>query len=508
MTVLRRTAVAAPRLLLGVQNLFVISAGFSLLSTLPLWAPLHSDGRLRTWVELLQDFHLKMTVVFLVIGVAIFWLHFSWNRGARPAPTEHSPWSASEILMACGAALLAIWVVASSAPWRSMWTEGVALLDSMGIWQAFRSGEEMSGLFAPVVVAVLMIPGLQLATATSFLISSSAVLLLLWAGNRHTTNALIQCTLVQGAFLVAIYFSNDLAERLSQPLLELLRSAAEAEAAGVQAWIQGHLQQANLGLRHLAGPFIGYLLLVPLSELRASQARLAMGQHAVPFGERAEAASDSPADPPDFSLDATGAAQPPWIPAERPAENAAATELQHSAYIVRPATSLLLSFLPGPRPYEITTLRNGPHERVLFRTVQTAGINRMVRPDGSTVVGIRPMGSFLSGVFEVLGEDQRRLGVFKREGVIRPPWVLLDGHGTRLGSARIVDLGIRLVRYAVELQEQEACTLTWRVYGTLSHQMEVDFSSDRLGRLDRRLGLALAVVLESKARFWAHVHNN
>lgn len=489
MTALQSIAAVTARVLLAAQRVIVISAGFALLSTLPLWAGIHLDDELPSWIRLFRAFHLRMMIVFLAAGVALFWLHFRRQRSNRRATAPDDQITFREVVLLGSASGLVIWVAASSAPWLSMWMEGVEALKSTGMWQLLMSGDPLSGLAAPLAASVLAVPGLQLATAISSMVGSAVVLLSVAANNRHTANALLQCVTVQGVLLIAAYDCNGLAQDLSQRLIEVIGSAPDVEAVAILSWVEDRRTQAELGLRNLFGPFVGYLLLVVIDGALAKQA--------LSFDAPVKSVESDYPGLQESALPETGVLGAPadeW------------PELQHAAFAIRPATSILASYMPGPKPYGIFALTYDQKEPLLLRTTMTGRGTQIVGSDGSTFIEIRP-GSDLGYAFSVFGGNKQQLGNFAREGLLRPGWILTDPAGIHLGHAKPVQMGIRRAQYALEVGGRTTCLFTWRVYALFRHQMEVEFPI-RSDTLDRRLGLALGVILESKARFWAHVYNN
>ncbi len=505
MAAIRRIGAAVANLLLAAQGLAVVSVGWAMMPLALLWGG-HNDSAREPWIEALHTFQIKITVAFLAAGLVVCFLQVSQGFQKKPSDSINPRVTgAGRLLLACGLALLPIWVLTSSAPWTALWREGVDLLDSLDVWRTVGSGDDPFGLSVPLIFAVLLLPGLQLATATSFLIASLAVLLLLFAGKRHPTRALIQCVLVQGAFLYATFCGIELFDRLSEPIQQLLSGAPSIQSTSAQAWVLERQEQAKIGARHLSWQFVGYMFLVPLSVLvrdRLSTAEVPSGltdhnQH----GNSPTRSYDQP-----LSLAQQPRQQDPL--ARATVTERAIPELRHLTYVVRSTARAIFSFMPGPHSYEISGPAFDADECVLFYTAHSGGTTRLEKRGSGAIATIYPKGFLLPAVFEIAAVDGQLLGTLKRNGFLRPTWLLFDDQSYRVGTVRLVRLGIGHARYEVEVQGQTTATLTWGLRRFLYPEVVVDFCPDEQGRLDRRLGLALAVVLESKARFWAQLHNS
>jgi hypothetical protein len=106
-----------------------------------------------------------------------------------------------------------------------------------------------------------------------------------------------------------------------------------------------------------------------------------------------------------------------------------------------------------------------------------------------------------------------KIGAFKRKGLqssfVQDTWVLMDNNDREIGQIqedsailglirRFVDLATLFLpqRYDMTLNGQPVAQYK-RVKNPFSSKLDIDFSSDTNGILDRRLALALAILLEA-----------
>lgn len=118
----------------------------------------------------------------------------------------------------------------------------------------------------------------------------------------------------------------------------------------------------------------------------------------------------------------------------------------------------------------------------------------------------------LAGAYDV-HDTQRdeRVGTLKRSGLsstfMRDHWTVLDPRGETIGeiqedsllkalARRFIELVALLLpqKYHVAMDGRTVATMNQRLNPFL-YKLDVDFSQDRDGRLDRRLGLAASVLL-------------
>lgn len=106
-------------------------------------------------------------------------------------------------------------------------------------------------------------------------------------------------------------------------------------------------------------------------------------------------------------------------------------------------------------------------------------------------------------------EGQTLVGSLRRQGwksLFRDTWLILDSGGNEVGRIEEDNMALALVRRFLQnlipqsftgtLREQQVFQFTQR-FNPFVFKLDLDFSSDRSGQLDRRLGIAAALLLAS-----------
>jgi uncharacterized protein YxjI len=120
----------------------------------------------------------------------------------------------------------------------------------------------------------------------------------------------------------------------------------------------------------------------------------------------------------------------------------------------------------------------------------------------------------IAGAYDVVDSvSGERIGTLKREGIsstfLRDQWQVLDGEGNPIGqlqedsmlkalARRFIDMVALLLpqQYHMTVGEQTVATFRQR-FNPIIMKLEVDFTHDPGQQLDRRLGLAAAVLLSA-----------
>ena len=114
-----------------------------------------------------------------------------------------------------------------------------------------------------------------------------------------------------------------------------------------------------------------------------------------------------------------------------------------------------------------------------------------------------------SAAFDVVDSTSgEKVGVLRRKGlksILRDEWDVLDAQDQVIGSLFEDNMTLAMVRrlvagsflpqnYDLTINQERVADLKQR-FNLLRYEMDLDFSMDTAGRLDRRLGLAAAALL-------------
>jgi hypothetical protein len=100
--------------------------------------------------------------------------------------------------------------------------------------------------------------------------------------------------------------------------------------------------------------------------------------------------------------------------------------------------------------------------------------------------------------------NSQLIGSLKRGDLSGTEWQWVNYEGRQVGSLTHVAVNPGFAKYALGLEGQTVCTFLWCL-NNLRPQLEIGFSEDLSRKLDRRVGLALGVIIEPMARFRAHL---
>jgi hypothetical protein len=119
----------------------------------------------------------------------------------------------------------------------------------------------------------------------------------------------------------------------------------------------------------------------------------------------------------------------------------------------------------------------------------------LAHPDGTEVLVMKRRG-FLSPIRELCEPSGRVLAVLQKE---EGDWFILDADGTVVARTTTTVFQARYCEFTTSIQDSPVARYVWRQVW-FRPEMQVEFSDSAAARLDRRIGIALATVLEGKAR--------
>jgi hypothetical protein len=183
----------------------------------------------------------------------------------------------------------------------------------------------------------------------------------------------------------------------------------------------------------------------------------------------------------------------------RPASSAGEA-FDYSNYAVQPRWTLLESVLRRCSTYDIQSIPPMSRARFSF-SWKTAILRR--EPDGPDLLGLTR--AERHGVFAgrshlvtdlVTGVP---LGTLRSDGA---GWEILDAGGTPLVHVAEEKAGLGFICYVAIAREEALCRFTWAMQGltVASAALDVEFLPGSDGYFDRALAMALAPIVEHKAR--------
>lgn len=202
------------------------------------------------------------------------------------------------------------------------------------------------------------------------------------------------------------------------------------------------------------------------------------------------------------------------LPSLPPVPDAWHRPLAHATYLIRPRYPLLAMILRLTGGYEILAPAGGSAERIVFDVTEEGGpvpgILRVqgVLPDDGELMVIHRRRWPLAKRQVTVTAGGKVLAVIRTGGVGEAGWTIEDGSGAVLGEVVQVLLLPRLATYEIRVRGTPACRVVWTLKGLLRPELEITFLEAATARLDKRLGLALGLILEGHGRFATHVVSN
>jgi hypothetical protein len=411
-------------------------------------------------------FCVRVAAVFLVSGFAALFLalRLAFPPSARPPQRVAPP--LFRALFALGLVTLAALLVATCWPVLELWIFTGQLLQGLGL---INTGGAAAPAAAVVAGLLLSFPAAATLAALSSVLFGAFAFTLLEEPRRTFLAASYASGITPLSFVLAAWFARDLA-----PHLESLLSALDPRFAWksfVLEWARVHHPDTDAivrGLTLLIALFVLTLVFGAWYRLRRAAEEPLAGipaPHVLP--NLSLLSQPSPADGP-----------PPGAPV--PPAPLLGPEWRFDAYQILPGRILAPAFFDNAR--EIFTFDNA-----LFQMRQSGPL---LDASGAPVLHIAKRA--LSGaVFEI--DDavtKARLGSFER-GAIH------DASGTIVGRVQELERNENIARYQLWFCDKPAAFFT-HYPGLANSELDADFSADAERLLDRRLGIALALILRSR----------
>jgi hypothetical protein len=457
---------------LGVIRAVMLSAGLAaLVAALMSWISVVLVGGVRpAWAASLQTFGLEIALAFLAAAVGASVLMPRAADMTRPIRQDENASPSAGLFLLLGAlALLALLQAPSVAAW---WAEDRGLLR-----QAIGSSPDPLGLNLIPQVILLSLPTLAWAALAVFVLTSILGMLVRVDLAFHALGA---CAALQAGLVIGLQLVLHAVRAVGGAIQGLLTTAPDAVAsAQVLEWFARHDAVSAPVSWRLVWLLGGYLVAVAATRLVS------------PRRDREQSAPTSGA-PERIAV--------PAVVAVPRTSSSAASVFDHSNYAVKPRQTLLGLLLRHYSVYDIQSIPPTARARFSF-SWRTRALRR--EPDGPDLQALRPAerhGPLRARSYLVIDlATGLPLGTLKPVG---SEWEILDAAGTP--AARVVEerAGAGFARYVASAGEQAVCRFTWAMLGlsVASAELDVEFLPGCDAFIDRALAMALAPILEHKAR--------
>ena len=430
------------------------------------------------WAASLPGFGLTLACIFLpaALGASLLMpARIALVRDIRGEPDPPLPGLLTiALVVLCAAAALQ---VPALLAW---WVEVRSLVAPV-----VPGGPDPLGFNAAATVMLFSRPTLAAMTLATFGLTS---LLVIAVPGTRASRALMACVVLQAGLVAGEWALVHEVHTLETAVLPALTAAGDTATAGaISEWIARYDLAGAFTHRSLPLILIGYAVALALA--------VSLGPHPA----RATAGDSTArleAEPP--ALDARG--PEPDLPRVS-SISAAATVFDDSSYSVHPRMTLVESLLTRKcSNYEIRTIP--PTSRGRFSFSWDTGVVRR-EPNGPDVLSLepsRPPGLFSSHPYAVIetGTGGTLASLVPRGA----DWEIVHPSGDSLARVLRTTGGPGIIGYSGMVGEHEVCRFKWTLNGlsVASAELEVEFLPVSGVPFDRALALALAPILEQKAR--------
>jgi hypothetical protein len=457
----------------------LLTAGLAALASLSVtWVAGASGG---PWVTALQAFSIKFGLICLASAIGTFLLMPREADVTRPIrPGLGSPPSTMIRWLLAGLAAVAALQAPALTRW---WAQDRALLLQI-------TGGTSDGFGLHLIPAVLLfsMPAVAAAAVITFVLSSALGSL---ARAQLTLPILAACAALQAGLVVGGRFVLGGIRSLGEAFSTAAASSGDTVAvAQITDWFGRHDAVASDLSWRLVWIFGAYLAVTLVSEW-VSPPRSEDEATAAAAGSTSERDMPEP-DMPDLATP----------PAEAgPVVSSAPGAFSDSSYSVRPRRTLLDTMLMQQYgTYDIQSIP--PMARAKFSFSSRSGIVRR-EPDGPDLASVRADGrTGLVGRHAYAVEDLATGALLGRLVPSGREWDIVHGSGSLVARVREESTGVGPWTYVAVAGDREMCRFTWALLGLSvnSAEMDVEFLEGWDGRFDRVLAIALAPMIEHRAR--------
>lgn len=461
----------------------LLTAGIAALASVSVtWVAGASGG---PWVAALQAFSIKFGLICLASAIGTFLLMPREADVTRPIrPGLGSPPSPTIRWLLAGLAAVAVLQAPALARW---WAQDRALLLQI-------TGGTSDGFGLALIPAVLLfsMPAVAAAAVITFVLSSVLGSL---ARAQLTLPLLAACAALQAGLVVGGRFVLGGIRSLGEAFSTAAASSGDTVAvAQIADWFGRHDAVASDMSWRLVWIFGAYLAVTLVSgwvsPLRSED-------------EATAAAGSTPElDMPDLDMPEPDMPDLATSPAAAgPVASSVPGVFSDSSYTVRPRRTLLDTMLMQQYgTYDIQSIP--PMARAKFSFSSRSGIVRR-EPDGPDLTSVRADGrTGLVGRHTYAVQDLATGALLGRLVPSGREWDIVHGSGSLVARVREESTGIGPWTYVAVAGDREMCRFTWALHGLSvnSAEMDVEFLEGWDGRFDRVLAIALAPMIEHRAR--------
>ena len=443
------------------------------------------------WVAALRAFSIKFGLICLASAIGTFLLLPREADVTRPIrPGLGSPPAPMIRWLLGGLAAVALLQAPALTRW---WAQDQALL-----LQITGGRTDGSGLALIPAVLLFSMPAVATVAVITFVLSSVLGSL---ARSQLTLPLLAAGAALQAGLVVGGRFVLGGIRSFGEAFSAAAASSGDTVAvAQITDWFGRHEAVASDVSWRLVWIFGAYLAVTLVSEW-VSPARSEDEATAAAAGSGPEPGMPEPGMPePDMPV--------PEMPhlamapaAAGPVVSSAPGVFSDSSYSVRPRRTMLETMLMQQYgTYDIQSIP--PMARAKFSFSSRSGIVRR-EPDGPDLAAVQADGrTGLVGRHTYAVEDLATGALLGRLVPSGREWDILHGSGSLVARVREESTGVGPWTYVAVAGDREMCRFTWALHGLSvnSAEMDVEFLEGWDGRFDRVLAIALAPMIEHRAR--------
>lgn len=450
----------------------MLAAGFAALAAaVATWTV--ADIARHPWLASLVAFSVVFAVALLTsaVGAILLMPTAELSRPTRRGEDAAVPTLLTLVLVAlAAAAVLQLPLV------MSLWAQDRALLNLLG-----RRQDALDLYFIPAAI-LFSIPSLATAALATCVLAS---LIGTVGGARLLVGVLLSCGAMQTGLVAAVHLLLGEFRETGTRLLTLVGDSRDPQvSAQVLEWFAAHDAVAAPVGGRLLWILGGSLAAFAISEVLAPRRQPGLGATSP-----VEADSSEPVRQAASTL-------PPPVPV-----SSASSAFEYSNYCIKPRRTFIQSLVLRWYPeYDIQTIPPMSRARFSF-SWKTGNIRR--EPDGPDLVTLQPAErQDLLGARSYVVIDAVSGGLLGKLVPNWSEWKIVGPLDDLIGRVEKETGTAGFASYVAIVNDEIVCRFTWGMPGYLSHssELEVEFPRGTQARVDRAFMIALAPILEHKAR--------